>query len=122
MRRSVSATTRARARTTWARLYTGHVDHLAVEVDGGRSAADPVLERLDHASRVVDLGGIGREHPVQHGDLVGMNASRAFAAELARALGRLLEDGEVTEPRDAAHEARGLHADDLATVTRCATG
>src|SRR5690349_4002216 len=43
-----------------------------------------------------------------------MDAARALAAELACALGRLLEDGQITESRDAAHEPRGLHADGLA--------
>ena len=110
MRRSVSATSAGPRQDDLRALVHGHVDHLAVEVDGGRAAAHAVLERLDDPPRVLDLRGIGREDAVQHGHLVGMDAARALAAELARALGRLLEDGEVAESRDAADEARRLHA------------
>src|SRR5262245_883684 len=92
----------------------GHVDHAAVEIDRGRAAAHALLEGLDHAAGVLHLGGIGREDPVENGDLVGMDAARTLAAELPRALGGLLEDGEIAEFRDAAHEARGLHPHDLA--------
>src|SRR5499425_1611996 len=95
-------------------LVHGHVDHAAIEIDRGRAAAHALLEGLDHAARVLHLGGIGREDPVENGDLVGMDAARPFTAELARALGGLLEDGEIAEARDAAHQPRGLDADDLA--------
>ena len=114
MRRSVSAIARARAMTTCGALVHGHVDHLAVEVDGRRAPAHAVLERLDDPPRVLHLGGIRREHAVQHGHLVGMDAAGALAAELARALGGPLEGGEVAKSRDAADEAGGLHADGLA--------
>src|SRR5215470_5771125 len=66
-------------------LVDGHVDHAAIEIDRGRAAAHTLLEGLDHAARVLHLGGIGREDPVENGDLVGMDATRALAAELASA-------------------------------------
>jgi hypothetical protein len=51
-----------------------------------------------------------------------MNAPRAFAAELTRALGRLLEDGEITEPAMLPTSPVGCTPTTLHTVTRCATG
>src|SRR5215470_11193129 len=95
-------------------LVHRHVDHAAVEVDRGGAATHALLEGLDHAARVLDFGGIGREDPVQHSDLVGMDAARALAAELPRPLGRLLEGDQVAKARDATHQPGRLHADDLA--------
>src|SRR5262249_55576846 len=74
-------------------LVDGDVDHLAVEAHRRRALAHALLEDLHHASRVFGLVGIRREDAIQHRHLVGMNTARAFAAELARPLGRALERG-----------------------------
>src|SRR5262249_56756720 len=68
----------------------------------------------DDGAGVLEVGGMGGEGRVEKGDLVGMEEARPFTAELARGRGGLLEDGEIAEARDAAHQPRGLDADDLA--------
>src|SRR5262245_59615701 len=60
----------------------GDVDHLAVEVDRRRPAREALPERRDDPPRVLDGGGIGGEHAVEHGDLIGVDAPSALAAEL----------------------------------------
>src|SRR5262245_28429019 len=64
-------------------LVDRNVHHLSVEVHRRCSAPKAVLERLGDTSRVLDLRRIGREDPIEYLDLLGVNASRALAAELA---------------------------------------